>query len=146
MVMTTYDYEELLNRSMESLPEDLTSKERFQMPEGDVFHEGNTTIIRNFLDITDQVGRDPQHMLTYLLKELGTAGELDNERAIFQGKISTGKVQERIDAYVNTFVVCRECGRPDTNLTKKNRTLLLKCEACGAMHPVKARKGRRGRR
>ncbi|MBS3773096.1 MAG: translation initiation factor IF-2 subunit beta [Candidatus Thermoplasmatota archaeon] len=144
--MTTYDYEELLNRSMDSLPEDLTSKERFQMPEGDIFHEGNTTIIRNFLDVADRLGRDPQHLLSYLLKELGTAGELDNERAIFQGKISTKKVQKRIETYVNTFVVCRECGRPDTKLMKKNRTLLLKCEACGAMHPVKARKGRRGRR
>ena len=145
-MMMTYDYEDLLKRSMDSLPENLTSKERFQMPEGDILHEGNTTIIRNFLDITDQAGRDPQHMLSYLLKELGTAGELDNERAIFQGKITTDKVQSRIDAYVNTFVLCRECGRPDTQLMKKNRTLLLKCEACGAMHPVKARKGRRGRR
>ncbi|MGC9307837.1 MAG: translation initiation factor IF-2 subunit beta, partial [Thermoplasmatota archaeon] len=131
----TYDYEDLLKRSMDSLPENLTSKERFQMPEGDILREGNTTIIRNFLDITDQVGRDPQHMLSYLLKELGTAGELDNERAIFQGKITTDKVQSRIDAYVNTFVLCRECGRPDTQLMRKNRTLLLKCEACGAMHP-----------
>lgn len=145
-MMMTYDYEDLLKRSMDSLPENLTSKERFQMPEGDILREGNTTIIRNFLDITDQVGRDPQHMLSYLLKELGTAGELDNERAIFQGKITTDKVQSRIDAYVNTFVLCRECGRPDTQLMRKNRTLLLKCEACGAMHPVKARKGRRGRR
>ncbi len=145
MTMTTYDYEELLNRSMESLPENLTSKERFQMPEGDIFHEGNTTIIRNFLDIADRLGRDPQHMLSYLLNEVGTAGELDNERAILQGKISRGKVQKRIDAYVNTFVLCRECGRPDTKIMKKNRTLLLKCEACGAMHPVKASKGRRGR-
>ncbi|MEA2053970.1 MAG: translation initiation factor IF-2 subunit beta [Candidatus Thermoplasmatota archaeon] len=141
--MKKYDYEELLNRSIESLPEKVTTKERFQMPRGIVFREGNTTILKNFLEISGIVNRDSQHILSYLLKELGTAGEAEGERAIFQGKIPERKVQERLEDYVNRFVLCRECGRPDTKLMKKNRTLLLRCEACGAIHPVKARRVKR---
>jgi len=141
--MNKYDYDALLKRSMDSLPEKVTTKERFQMPRGVIFYEGNTTMLKNFLDIAGILNREPQHILSYLLKELGTAGEADGERAIFQGKIPERKVQGRIEDYVNRFVLCRECGRPDTKLIKKNRTLLLKCEACGAVHPVKARKIKR---
>ena len=141
--MNKYDYEKLLNRSIDSLPEKLTSKERFQMPRGVIFYEGNTTILKNFADIAGDVNREAQHFLSFLLKELGTAGEADGERAIFQGKIPEEKVLDRIREYVERYVLCRECDRPDTNLIKKNRTLLLKCEACGAVHPVKARKAKR---
>ncbi|HDS58797.1 MAG TPA: translation initiation factor IF-2 subunit beta [Thermoplasmatales archaeon] len=141
--MNKYDYEELLNRSIKSLPEKLTSRERFQIPHGVIFYEGNTTVLKNFADIAGDINRDEQHLLSYLLKELGTAGEAEGERAVFQGKIPEEKVQERIQDYVQRYVLCRECNRPDTKMIKKNRTLLLKCEACGAVHPVKARKTKR---
>jgi translation initiation factor 2 subunit 2 len=141
--MNKYDYDKLLNRSIESLPEKLTSKDRFEMPRGMVFYEGNTTILKNFSEIASDLNREPQHLLSYLLKEVGTAGEADGERAIFQGKIPEVKVLDRIREYVERYVLCRECDRPDTKLIKKNRTLLLKCEACGAVHPVKTRKTKR---
>ena len=141
--MNKYDYEKLLNRSIESLPEKLTSKERFQMPHGIIFYEGNTTILKNFLEIASDINRESQHLLSFLLKEVGTAGEADGERAIFQGKIPEEKVLDRIREYVERYVLCHECDRPDTTLIRKNRTLLLKCEACGAVHPVKTRKAKR---
>ena len=141
--MNKYDYDKLLSRSIKSLPEKLTSKERFQIPQGIIFYEGNTTILKNFSDIASDANRESQHLLSYLLKELGTAGEAEGERAIFQGKIPVEKVQDRIHEYIERYVLCRECDRPDTKLLKKNRTLILKCEACGALHPVKARKMKR---
>ncbi|HDN95643.1 MAG: translation initiation factor IF-2 subunit beta [Thermoplasmata archaeon] len=138
-----YDYQKLLTRALDALPKDIVVKDRFQMPKGIIFYEGNTTILKNIAEIADIVNRDVEHLFKYLLKELGTAGEIDGERAVFQGKIPENRVQERIERYVNRFVLCRECGRPDTKLIKKNRTLMLKCEACGAIHPVtgKIRKG-----
>ncbi|RLF50771.1 MAG: translation initiation factor IF-2 subunit beta [Thermoplasmata archaeon] len=131
-----YDYDKLLKRAMQALPKDIVVKERFQMPKGIIFHEGNTTILKNLGEIADKLNREIEQIFSYLLKELGTAGELDGERAIFQGKIPETRVQERIEKYVKRFVLCRECGRPDTKLIKRNRTLMLKCEACGAIHPV----------
>lgn len=135
--MQKYDYDALLNRAVESLPKNVKVRERFEMPKGVIFHEGNTTILRNLGWIADHVNRDVQHLFSYLLKELGTAGDIDGERGIFQGKIPPAKVQDKIDKYVNKFVICKECGRPDTKLVKVNRTLMLKCEACGAIRPVK---------
>ncbi len=131
-----YDYEKLLKRAIEALPKDIVIKDRFQMPKGEVFYEGNTTILKNLGEIADKLNREKQQIFSYLLKELGTAGEIDGERAIFQGKLQENRVQERIEKYVKRYVLCRECGRPDTKLIRKNRTLMLKCEACGAIHPV----------
>ena len=132
-----YDYHQLLQKAIKDLPEKLTSRERFQIPRGTIFHEGNTTILKNFTEIANLVARDPKHLLSYLLKELGTAGGQEGERAIFQGKIPGSKMQDRINSYIDNYVLCKECKRPDTYLVRENRTLVMRCEACGAFHPVK---------
>ncbi len=134
--MQEYEYSKLLQRAIEALPKEIVVKERFQMPNGIIFHEGNTTVLKNLSEIADKVNREAEQIFSYLLKELGTAGEIDGDRAIFQGKIPIARMQECIKRYVKRYVLCRECGRPDTKLIKKNRTLMLKCEACGAIHPV----------
>jgi translation initiation factor 2 subunit 2 len=43
-------------------------------------------------------------------------------------------------SYTETFVLCSECGRPDTKINKEGRILVLECEACGAHRPVNVRK------
>jgi len=132
-----YDYHKLLKKAIKDLPEKLTSKERFQIPRGDVFYEGNTTILKNFTEIANLLNREGKHFFSYLLKELGTAGGQEGERAIFQGKIPGNRIQDRIKTYIENYVLCKECHKPDTCLVRENRTLIMRCEACGAFHPVK---------
>jgi translation initiation factor 2 subunit 2 len=38
------------------------------------------------------------------------------------------------------YVICSECGLPDTRLVRENRTPMLRCDACGAFRPVAKRK------
>lgn len=137
------DYFTLLDRAKEKLPETAESHERFVVPELDILQEGKMTVIRNFIDVTDTLRRDPQHVLQFLLRELGTPGNLDGRRVILKSKISPGHVTEKIQTYTETFVICSECGRPDTKMTKEGRTLVLECEACGAHRPVNVKKGTR---
>ena len=132
-----YDYRQLLKKAIEDLPEKLTSRERFQIPTGDIFYEGNTTVLKNFTEIADLINRSPQHILSFLLKEMGTAGGQEGERAIFQGKIPEHMIQGKITSYIEQYVICKECKRPDTYLARENRTLVMRCEACGAFHPVR---------
>lgn len=131
-----YDYKALLRRAESELPTEVIIKERFEIPKAVVFNEGKTTIFKNLFEIANKVNRTPEHLFTYLLKELGTAGEIDGERAVFQGRILEARVKERVQKYIDRYVLCRECERPDTVLKKRNRTLVMKCEACGAIHPV----------
>lgn len=138
--MTELDYYKLLKRVQENISTERVAEERFKLPKAEIFYEGNTTVIRNFDKISDAVNRDPDHILKFLLGGLGTAGEKDGGRVIFQGKIPAKNVQDKLIEYIDIYVVCSECSRPDTHLVKQGRTLLVRCDACGAFRPVKSRK------
>ncbi len=134
-----YDYDSLLSRVRDALPDNIKSHERFDIPRAEVFHEGKNTIIRNFGNIAKVVNRDPMHIYKYLMRELGTAGNIQKDRLVLKGRISPSMVQRRIDSYVRTYVLCSECGSPDTELRKEGRVEVLVCKACGAMRPVQAK-------
>lgn len=139
--MDIYDYKNLLKRIHEddSLKR-LEHKERFTIPKVDVIYEGRTTILRNFEKILSALNREEDHLLKYFLKELGTAGERDGPRAVFQGKIPAHQIQSKLEEYIETFVLCQECRRPDTQLIRKDRLLFLRCDACGAVRSVTTKK------
>jgi translation initiation factor 2 subunit 2 len=137
-----FDYEKLLDRARNAMPDEMkATDERWSLPEFDLMYEGKTTVLKNFQEIAQSLGRDPDHIVGYVLKELGTAGSLNGRRLVFKANISREKLEEKFDDYVNTFVICGECGKPDTHLVKEGRTQVIECMACGAKRPVKVKKG-----
>jgi translation initiation factor 2 subunit 2 len=138
--MADNDYMALLNRAKEVLPETIENHERFEIPELDILQEGKTTVFRNYIDVTDKLRRDPQHVLQFLLRELGTPGNIEGRRVVFKAKISPSTIKEKIQTYTETYVICSECGLPDTKMVKEDRTLILECEACGARRSINVRK------
>jgi translation initiation factor 2 subunit 2 len=137
------DYLALLDRAKERLPETIEKHERFTIPEPEIFQEGKTTVVKNFVDITDALRREPSHLLQFLLRELGTPGTLEGRRVVFKARLNAKQIMDRIENYTDTFVVCSECGRPDTRIVKEGRILVLECDACGAHRPVHVRKSTR---
>ncbi len=131
------DYDELLNRAIDQLPQKVLETKRFQVPKAYSMIQGNRTMIQNFSEIADTLNRDPQHILKFLLRELGTAGNLEGSRAIMQGKFTHYVINDRINDYVNRFIICHECNSPDTRIIREDRIFILKCEACGAKAPLK---------
>ena len=136
--MPSLSYDQLLARAKKALPDALSSGERFQVPAPEIVYEGKTSILKNFEDIVQAIRRDPDMVLTYLLRELGTAGTMEGRRVVFKSKITEQQVEERVKSYVEAYVLCQECGRPDTRLVKEDRIAMLECDACGARRPVKA--------
>jgi translation initiation factor 2 subunit 2 len=134
------DYISGLERAIKKMPATQGTKERFVLPSPKVFYEGKTTVLENFSIIADTLNREPDHLMKYLLQELGTAGKIEGGRAIFQGKFSEQVMARHIKSYFEEYVVCTECRLPDTHLTKSDRVLMLKCDACGAHRPVRKRK------
>ncbi len=131
------NYQNLLERAWKNLPEDVLKDGRFEIPEADVVVSGSRTLIRNFNEIATQLGRDPDHLMKFLLKELATSGEIMDNKAEFQGKFKTRIINSKIQQYTKDYVLCSECERPDTEIIKEERVYLLKCGACGARHPIK---------
>lgn len=132
-----YDYDSLLARARSQLPEKIFEVPRFRIPDVVSFIEGNRTFVQNFKEIAQTLNRDPQHLLKFLLRELATAGNIEGSRAIFQGRFPSYKIQEKLKRYVDEYVICPECKKPDTRIIRERRTTFLKCDACGARHTLR---------
>ncbi len=130
------DYEKLLERAQPKIPKKIKSKERFEIPKVKGHIEGTKTIVTNFIQIASTLHRYPQHILKYLLRELAAPGSIDGQRLILGKKINSAIINEKIEKYANEFVICKDCKKPDTEMVKEGRVLLLKCQACGAKHPI----------
>mgnify|MGYP002467622248 FL=1 len=129
-----------LERAMSRLPASRGTEDRFVIPPPKIFYEGKTTVLENFAGIADALNRDPDHLMKFILQEMGTAGKIEGQHAVFQGRFTEQNLERHIDSYVQEYVICSECHRPDTQLIRSDRVLMLKCEACGAHRPVRKRK------
>jgi len=131
------DYEKQLDRAMSEKPDVAGSESRFDVPEPTVRKEGNVTVYENFQATLDRLSREQEHVLKFIQNELGTSAQIDeNGRARFTGEFTADRVKQVLDEYVDTYVLCPECGLPDTNLEQEGETTRLHCEACGARSAV----------
>ena len=130
-------YETLLKKAQEELPELTQGGERFTIEKVKGHIEGNKTVIINLKNIAKDLGREPEHLLKYLLRELAAPGKYVRDRALFGTKISAGRINKKILKYASEFVFCSECNKPETSLTEDKSVAYLKCQACGAKKPVK---------
>jgi len=128
----------MLNQAYKNI-KPIKSNERFEIPNVEGHVEGNKTIITNLSQISSHIRRNQEHLFKFLLKELATSGSIKGNRTIFQTKISSSKINEKIKDYVNEFVICKECKKPDTELIKENEFLFVHCLACGAKHSARAK-------
>lgn len=130
-------YESLLKRGRDNLPDTVSARERFEIPNVRGHLQGTKTIISNFNTICSILHREPVHVLKYLLRELATSGELKQNLLVFNSKISSKIINIKIRTYANTYVLCSECSKPDTSIITENNLPYLKCQACGCKHRVK---------
>ena len=132
------DYEDLLKKAEEELPENVAGGERFTIENVKGHLEGNKTVLINLTKIAKDLGRDIEHLLKYLLRELATPGKIIRGRIVLGTKVSATKINKKIKKYASEFVFCSECNKPDTELVEeKGGILYLKCLACGSKKPAK---------
>lgn len=133
------EYENLLESAQAKIPKAIHAQERFEIPKVKGHIQGNKTVVINFSQIVATLNRDAEHILKYLLRELASPGYIDGPRLILGRKINASLINTKIERYVNDFVLCPDCKKPDTKLTKEDRITIIKCMACGAKHTVKAK-------
>lgn len=127
----------MLKRARENLPESSKNRERFEIPKVLGHVEGNKTIITNFNQICQSLERNPKNVLKFVLKELATPGTTESNRVIFGRKLSSDMINEKIKKFADAYVICPECGKPETKIVKEGNSFHMRCQACGAKSPVK---------
>lgn len=129
-------YEELLEQAYEKVKTSSGNGERFEIPKLNIMMIGNKTIICNFSQIVAHIRRKPEALCKFFSKELAAMCKCDGDRLILNRKIPEKQVQEKFRLYVDKCVLCKECGKPDTELVKKDGLTLVHCLACGAKSPL----------
>ena len=127
-------YDDLLQTAKDALPEIEKTEERFQIPNVKGHLQGTRTVISNLNQIADILHRPIKHLLKYLMRELATTAEQAKQLVIFGSKLAASKINEKIQSYADEFVICRECGKPDSKLSKDGDIYYFKCQACGARY------------
>lgn len=132
-------YEQLLEQAYKNIKPITGKSERFEIPKIKGQVEGTKTILTNLQQIASYLRRDQNHLLKFLLRELATSGSIKNNRVILQRKISSQKINDKIEQYSKEFVICKECKKPDTELIKDKGFMFVHCLACGAKHSVRSK-------
>lgn len=142
-----YTYEELLGRVFnilrENNPDLAGDRRRTVMRPPQVLREGTKkTVFVNLMDLCKTMHRQPEHVITFLLAEMGTSGSLDGQqRLVVKGRFAPKNFEGILRRYVNEYVICNGCKSPDTILSKESRLFFLRCEQCGShrsVAPIKA--------
>lgn len=132
-------YEQLLNQAHEKIKPISYNGERFEIPKIEGHLEGTKTVLTNLPQIASYLRRPVDHLLKFLLKELATPGTFKNSIVVLQRKISSQKINEKIEEYTKEFVTCKQCRKPDTEIIKDKGFTFMHCLACGAKHSVRVK-------
>jgi translation initiation factor 2 subunit 2 len=91
------------------------------------------TMFATFPQTCDQMQRDIQHVMSYFLAELACDGSLDSQnRLVLKRRCLPQEIEGVLRKYVESYVQCRTCKKPDTVLTRDSTTRLqfLECSRC----------------
>jgi len=138
-----YNYTELLERVFSLLHEKnpaLSTRKRYSMPPPQLVRVGTRkTMWTNFAQICSLMHRQPEHVMSFLLAELGTDGSIDgNQRLVIKGRYQPKQAESLLKKYIVEYVTCHMCRNPETSLTRDSVTRLyfLQCESCGSRRSV----------
>ncbi|KAI3833907.1 hypothetical protein MKW92_042991 [Papaver armeniacum] len=104
------EYQELLDgavnavqESIQKLVGDILTKPKVQRG-----REGlNKTALVNFMDICKKMHREPEHVMNFLLTQMGTTGSLDGQqKLVVKGRFTPNIFDEFLKRYINDYVIC----------------------------------------
>ncbi len=128
------EYDDLVNKILKEKKEN--KADRFNPPEVDAQQVGQRTVV--FLEkLSKYINRPVNHISKYLMHELTASGQIDEGgKVTLGGRFSRKMVNDKIKQYIKEFVVCKQCGSPDTQMSKVDKNYFVKCLGCGAEYPV----------
>lgn len=128
----------MLKRARAALPEKTLAFERFEPPTPEIQIQGSKTLLRNFEVMCQKLRREPALLSKYLSKELAVPATIDGGKLVLHGKVFERVLNEKLSNFISSYVVCKECKRPDTKLIDGPHGIrTLVCEACGARAPAR---------
>ena len=132
------EYEELLEQAYANVKANTSGNngERFEIPKLNIQVVGNKTYISNVFQVCSHIRRTCEELCKFLSKELAAFCKIEGERLMLNRKLPEKQVQEKFKLYVEKFVLCKQCKKPDTEIIKQNNLTFMHCLACGAKNSL----------
>jgi len=130
------EYEASLDRALEAVPDIGSAGDRLSVPDAVAQPDGAFTRFTNLSAVADALNRETEHLHRFVQQTLATSGKLSEGVGRYNGSFDDREFEAAVEDYTEEYVRCSECGLPDTRLVQENRTLMLRCDACGAFRPV----------
>lgn len=135
--MSLYDYDKLLEKAYEKIPENVKQSSRFETPKVKLRIESKNSFIINFNKIIYTLNRDKKHFLGVFLRKAGTFGEIRGQQLFIKGRYKEQVLNRLIENYTKMYVLCKICNKPDTEIQKEGKKQYFNCTACGARVEIK---------
>ncbi len=135
--MDINNYQELLDKGYENIPDNVKKLSRFEIPKVQIRIEAKNTYITNFNKIINTLNRERKHFIVEFLKKIGTMGEMRGQHLFLKGVYKEQALNRIIELYSKTYVLCKICNKPDTEIQREGKKRFLKCTACGAHEEIK---------
>ena len=95
------------------------------------------TYIGNFIEISGQLNRPPDHFKSYIDDELCCSTSIDGIGSLVcQGIFNDIGLHKIIAQYIKKYVQCSECKSINTSLIKKNRISFIDCSKCKSVKAI----------
>lgn len=137
-----YTYKYMLNRIYSNLKinnNNLFNKKRSIICPPHIIRMNNKILWINFMNISNILKRNADHIMTYVLSELETTGSIDgNNNFVIKGIFLPKYIESILRKYILEYVTCNMCKSIETNLrrNKSNRTYYIQCNLCDAIRTV----------
>lgn len=112
---------------------------RYKMERVTTRQQGNYTNITNLEKICTSISRPTEHILKYLGQKLG-CGIRNKHGQYLAGIQSNEVVQDCIFSFIDAYVLCKNCGNPETKFSVSKQRLVQACIACGTSNKLKSDK------
>ena len=128
--MDLNNYEDLLEKAYEKIPENVKKSSRFETPKAELRIESRNTFITNFNKIISTLNRDRRHFLGIFLKSAGTMGEVRGQQLFLKGQYkeqvySVIKLHSTKGNGINFEKLRKEIKIPDIELRSYINDLIL---------------------
>lgn len=127
-----YTYKELLYRVFDQT---FIKHEKITIPKPILMREGTKkTVWLNVYDTSNTLQRAPEHIKSFLEREMKTTCSLGEEKMVLCARLSQCQMETLLSSYIKTYVECKACKSLSTTIERDSvhRIHILLCNTCKA--------------
>jgi translation initiation factor 5 len=105
---------------------------RYKMSPLEIVQVKGKTIIDNLKIISRELNRPEIYIIKYISYSLGCSSTYTSATSKWSisGYHDKIKLQEIIIKFIQQYIICDECGNPETELTINKKILMKSCKSC----------------